>query len=261
MSLVEWTYKLTKGNSHEVLSEGTKKWAWSKGSKTLNFEYPYQWSWSVHYSNTFGTVLEDSLPQFRVNSYMYPGRKDVGNYKPGCSTGSWGGFWGNGTTWSKMELNFEMMEDEPVVNVLEDCGEWISGIKMTTITTTSTGNQPRRHLTYNSVFRFKTATPKPKINIEVNPSIINMVCTISKDCITKSNLIITNPSSWSGKVYVTYPTVEGVNYNYYGNWVSKIVEVHAIEANTSPTFTQTIKLSGKKPGFNIFSIPIQVELV
>ncbi|EGX8244430.1 hypothetical protein JS781_004472 [Salmonella enterica subsp. enterica serovar Reading] len=116
-------------------------------------------------------------------------------------------------------------------------------------------------ITYNSTFRFKTVPIMEKINIGLSPSVINLKCTIGQDCITHSNLIITNPTTWRGKMYVTYPTVEGVNYNHSGNWVGQVVEVHSIEANTSPTFVQSIKLSGKKPGTNIFSIPIQVELV
>lgn len=260
VSHVRWEYKVTNRTDGSELGSGNKQWEWSSGRVSLVPNV-------LAGGKTFlvqnrGEILNNSMPSFSVYPLLYlDSITKIDGYYPGRQSGLWGWYQSPVFEWSTgINFDFIMSDGDPTIANEGDCGGWVTGLIMTTDVTQSTSYR-NVVITYNSTFRFKTVPIMEKINIGLSPTVINLKCTIDQDCITHSNLIITNPTTWKGKMYVTYPAVEGVNYDKSGNWVEQVEKFYIIAANTSPTFAQSIKLSGKKPGTNVFSIPILVELV
>lgn len=240
--------------------EGEKTLGWS--NSTFNLEPD-----TVIFGETFaatntGSLVLTKLPSFSVYPVLLRdyGYVPLKGYSPGVTSGKWGTYQGPSSLSRGIRLSLTLSDDNPQIEIPGNCGDWVTGLTMKTEIYLKESGYTSRY-TYNSIFDFQTVSRTKNININLSPDVINMTCTISQDCITKSTLNINNPSNWSGKMYVTYPAIEGVQYKQYNNWVEQVVDFHLIGANISSSFTQSIKLSGKKPGTKVFSIPIQVELV
>lgn len=260
VSDVSWDYTVLDNNGG-TMGSGKEQWKWEAGTKELkpNVSGTGGYIFAGENRGTFvlggiNGVEIDSVVDFMNRTITMTG------FRQGSVEGRWGGFNGTSNSWSTGAYFLFKMNGENIINNLDECGGWVDGIMMTT-TLTKMYRGTSLSMSYNSTFKFKTAHITEKINIELRPTTIELQCEVGSDCNTSSNIMINNPTSWSGKVFITYPTVEGVNYEYYGNWVEQAVDVHKIEANTSPTFMKSIRLYDKKPGVKIYSIPIQVEIM
>ncbi|ELD0539750.1 hypothetical protein QUR00_004345 [Escherichia coli] len=260
VSGIKWKYNIQNSSTGAMRGEGEKTLGWS--NSTFNLEPD-----TVIFGETFaatntGSLVLTKLPSFSVYPVLLRdyGYVPLKGYSPGVTSGKWGTYQGPSSLSRGIRLSLTLSDDNPQIEIPGNCGDWVTGLTMKTEIYLKESGYTSRY-TYNSIFDFQTVSRTKNININLSPDVINMTCTISQDCITKSTLNINNPSNWSGKMYVTYPAIEGVQYKQYNNWVEQVVDFHLIGANISSSFTQSIKLSGKKPGTKVFSIPIQVELV